>query len=583
MLITSYQRIEESKESINKINVFPVPDQDTGNNLVKTLLGVKEVIENREFRNLEEISNTALDGSLTAAQGNAGVIYTGFLAGFLGALQGKGLADAKKLTQALRAGAKRARLSIQDPKEGTILDVIEAAASSFEKESRNERDIINLLKKAISKAHEALLATREKMEIFKKANVVDAGGMGYLIILESYLEALEGERREREEEIRPSEKIRRFVQTISHRYEVVFLIDKPKIKIEEMKKRLSKIGNSMEVLQIGDRVKTHIHTDEIDEVKKIARESGEIKNLRVEDMAKEVVGEESLRETSIGIVTDAITDLTPKIIERYQIETISFVIEWREGGELTGENIYQKMREADRRGIKTFPKTSQPSPRAYLDAFERQLEKFKQVLCITASSKLSGAYNSAKQAEEMMENPLPVFVFDSQNGSCGHALLVLYAIDLIQQGKEIGEVVSDLKKMINGVYTYVIFDDPKWVEAGGRLPSMLANWIRQFKKMGFYPLMSIKKGRVGPAGLTRAKSIGEALFKKIEKASQKSRAEGKRIRTVIGHADNLEEAQKLKKLLKERIKADVMYINIASPAIAAHAGPGTLIVGWMPI
>ena len=96
MILLSCQNVEEHKEEINKINVFPVPDQDTGNNLSATLKGIKEVVENKEFNNLEEFSAAALDGALTAAQSNAGIIYTGFLAGFLPLLN-KNPASAEKL------------------------------------------------------------------------------------------------------------------------------------------------------------------------------------------------------------------------------------------------------------------------------------------------------------------------------------------------------------------------------------------------------------------------------------------------------------------------------------------------------
>ncbi|GAI42617.1 unnamed protein product, partial [marine sediment metagenome] len=134
MLLLSYQKIEEHKEEINKINVFPVPDQDTGSNMAKTLLGVKEAIENRNFKDLDEISEATLDGALTAAQGNAGVIYVGFLAGFLPLLN-KNPVNAKKLALAFEKGAERARQSIQNPVEGTILDVIDATYQTFKKEA----------------------------------------------------------------------------------------------------------------------------------------------------------------------------------------------------------------------------------------------------------------------------------------------------------------------------------------------------------------------------------------------------------------------------------------------------------------
>ena len=580
MMLVSCKRVEEKKEQINKINVFPVPDQDTGSNLAKTLFGIKNSIENREFQNLGDLADATLDGALTTAQGNAGVIYTGFLAGFLPVFQKQNSIDARKLAEAMKAGATRARESIQNPKEGTILDVIDATRDAIEKNSKNERDISSLLKKAIEKAHEALLATREKMEIFKKANVVDAGGLGYLIILESYLEALEGIKDEKLKEEQPSEKIRRFVQTLANRYEIVSLIKTPRIDEKNLREKLGPLGNSLDIVKIKEKIKVHIHTDYPDEVKKALRETGKILSLREEDMAKEVVGEESLRESSIGIVTDEIADLTPKIIERYQIEIVPFELEWPKEKGLPGENIYQKMREAERIGIKNFPKTSKPSPREYLKAFRKQLEKFEKVLCITASSRLSGAYNSAKQAERMIENPLSVFVFDSLNGSVGQALLVLRAIELIQQKREISETIKELKNLIPQIYLYLIFEDPKWIEAGGRITPRVANWIRRFQKLGFLPVLSLKNGIVKPSALVRSKSISEALFKKIEKSSKKIRSQGKRIRVIIGHADNLPEAINLKKRLKESLGAEISYINLATPVVCAHTGPGTLVVAW---
>jgi len=170
MFFAATERIEKDKEKINKINVFPVPDQDTGGNLAKTLAGIKNAVDGREFNGLDEFVDVALEGALISAQGNAGVIYTGFLAGFLPTLKNPNPIDAKKITQAMREGSKRAWESLQDPKEGTILDVIDAAAEVFEEESKKEKDIIKILKEAIKKANEALLLTREKMEIFRKAN-----------------------------------------------------------------------------------------------------------------------------------------------------------------------------------------------------------------------------------------------------------------------------------------------------------------------------------------------------------------------------------------------------------------------------
>lgn len=583
MMLYSYEKIEAEKEEINKINVFPVPDQDTGSNLAKTLMGVKEAIEGKEFKDLTEISKAALDGALNTAQGNAGVIYTGFLAGFLPSLQNKNPIDCQKLAKAFREGAKRARRSIQNPKEGTILDVIDATAEAFEVEIKKENDILKVLKKAIKEANEALLATREKMEVFKKANVVDAGGLGFLLILESYLEALEGEKEKgKKKEEKPSEKTKRFIQTISTRYEVVSLISDSKFTEPELREKLKDLGNSLDIVQIGRKTKIHIHTDFLDEVKDVIRQSGKIEALRVEDMAKEVAGEESIRRVSIGIVTDSVAGLLPKITERYQIEVVPTVVEWPGAEKIPGENIYQKMREGERLGIKTFPKTSQATPKSYFEAFQKQLQKFDKVLCITVTSKLSGCYNSAQQAKEMLKESHRVFIFDSLQALGAQALLVLKAIELIQEQREIGEVLERLKRFYPKVHLYALFKDPRWLEAGGRINKRQANWIRRIQKIRLHPLMTVKKGVIKKAGVIFAKDMPEALFKKIKKESEKIRKKGKKIRVIINHADNLEDAEKLKKLLKE-IKAEVSFIALTNPVVGAHIGPDTLIASWAPI
>jgi dihydroxyacetone kinase-like predicted kinase len=335
MFLLSYERIEEKKEEINKINVFPVPDQDTGTNLAKTLEGIKKEIEGKEFKDLEEISKVALDGALISAQGNAGVIYTGFLAGFLPKLN-KNPVDAKKLAEAFEEGRKRAWKSMANPKGGTILDVIDAAAETFKKEAEKEKDIVKIFEKVIEKAKEALLATREKMEIFKKANVVDAGGLGFLMILESYLEALKPEGKKEEKKERPSEEIRRFVQVLTNRFEVVALIFDPRLDEEKVREKLKRLGNCLDIVKVENKMKVHIHTDYPDEVRDVLRKIGRIEDLRIEDMAKEIAGEPSVRKVSIGIVTEDVASILPKILERYQIELAKTKFDWPELEKIEG-------------------------------------------------------------------------------------------------------------------------------------------------------------------------------------------------------------------------------------------------------
>ena len=585
MMLLSYQRIESEKENINKINVFPIPDQDTGNNITKTLLGIKEAIENKDFKDTEELSAAILDGALTAAQGNAGVIYTGFLAKFLPQLK-KDRSENKDLALAFKEGLQGAYSSIQSPKEGTILDVIAATVLAFKEQGEKEADILKVLKFAIKKASQALLETREKMDILKKANVVDAGGLGFLVILESFLAALEDNeeivKKERKE--KSSEKIKRFVQIISNRYEVVSLIKNPKLSFQEIKDSFKRLGNSLDMVQVGNKVKIHIHTDFPNEVKQAMYDLGDIESMRIEDMSNQVVGENS-SNYSIGIITDELADLTQKITERYQISVIPHKINWPDGDSLPGKNIYQKMQEAERRGFKSLPKTSKPPKEVFLKEYKKLLEKFENVLCVPLSSKLSGSYNAACQARSMLseEKRKRVFVLDSYSVSGGEALLILKAIELIQEGFDIHGIISKLKRKIPNIYLYGLLANPEWIERGGRVSSKQATWIRRFQKLGASPLLGIKDGKVEKIGYRFGiKEMSEGLFREIKKKSKKARDKGKKIRVVIAHCDNLEEADKLKQKLK-KIKAEVSFIGLTGPVLGAHVGPRALIATWTTI
>jgi fatty acid-binding protein DegV len=158
----------------------------------------------------------------------------------------------------------------------------------------------------------------------------------------------------------------------------------------------------------------------------------------------------------------------------------------------------------------------------------------------------------------------------------------LRAIELIQEQREIEEIIEELKKLIPKTQTYLIFADPKGPEFLGRITKSQANWIRRMKKLGIQPIMKIKDGVLTKGGMVFAKDEPEALFKKIKKESEKERKMGKKIRVIINHADNLAGAERLKDLLKE-IGAEVSFISEGPPIVCAVTGPGTLIAAWQPI
>lgn len=578
MLLFSSERIERDKEQINKINVFPVPDQDTGNNLSATLEGIKSNIEDKNFESIAELSDSVLDGALTSAQGNTGIIYTGFLAGFFPCIAEEKEVSAEKMGIAFEKGYERARESIQDPKEGTMLDVIKAFALAIKDYSKKEKDIVKNFYFALEKANEALLDTPNKMEVLKKAGVVDAGGLGFLMILETYLDTLKEQEedsfviktRQETEIMRP----KRFIQILSNRYEVVALLDDGYCDEKQIREKLDPLGNCLDIIKIKNRTKIHIHTDMPYEVRDIIKKMGNIENLRIEDMAKEVTGQKSVENVSIGMVIDERAGLSPKIISHYDIEVIPLRIIWEEGENVAGENVCQRIKEAKEKGISSCPKIEPILPEFFMESYKTQLQKFDDVLCIVSSSVLSNNYDSALKGRDLLseEEKSHIYVIDSKNISAGQSILILEALEMIAEQRKIEEIVRKIDKTIDKVNLYCIVEKNDWWNKEKK------SW---FKKKTRYSLGEMRNGKIVHIENVKNTEFAEAIFRKIEKNSKKEIKNGKRIRAVIAHGDNLEEAEKLKKLLKGIKKTDISFINITDPVTSINACPQSLLVGWI--
>jgi len=297
----------------------------------------------------------------------------------------------------------------------------------------------------------------------------------------------------------------------------------------------------------------------------------------------------------IGLVADEGADLPKEIIERHQIEVVPVKMDWPDLENLPGENTFQKMREAEKRGIRSFGKTSQPSPKDFLEAFKKQLERFEKIICITITSKLSGTYNSACQAKNFLgpEGGKRIFIVDTLNATCGEGLSVLKAIDLttaysgeprqgLEERKGVEEIVKELEKLVPQVRLYAMIEDPKWIEASGRISHTLADWFIRMQKIGVRPILGIKKGVIKAIGIKAgAKDIPTGLFHQLEAKTRKLRSQNKKIRVVITHGDDPEAAQRLKEMIEKELKGtEVAFINLIDNVLGVLVGPNALILAW---
>jgi DegV family protein with EDD domain len=239
------------------------------------------------------------------------------------------------------------------------------------------------------------------------------------------------------------------------------------------------------------------------------------------------------------------------------------------------------MRKAEEMGIKTFPKTSQPPPGVFKKIFEEELKRAEKLIVLTLSHKLSGGYNSAIQAREMVPEKERIFVLDTLNVTIGEGLIDLYVAKMIEKGKDEKEILEEFPKIVKNTHLFGMVETPKWLEKGGRISHSFAILLEKMQKIGMRPLIGVKNGKVKPVALKmRAKDVPEALFRELKKEIEKFK-EKSEIKIAIGHADNLEGAKKLKQLIEENLKeVEILFLGLIDPIIGVHVGPGTLGIAW---
>jgi len=275
----------------------------------------------------------------------------------------------------------------------------------------------------------------------------------------------------------------------------------------------------------------------------------------------------------IGVVSDNACALPKKITDQYQIEIVETKLFFPEWEKFPEKNLYQLMAET-----KSYPKTASPAPGEFLKTYKKVLEKFEKALVITLSVKLSGTFNSAFQAKELMTESEKVLLFDSMSAVAPEGLLVLKAVNLIREGKKIEEVLRELEKTRKKIKLAGFLATTYWAEKSGRMSKFQANLLNFLKGLGIQLIIGVKRGKVGLTGFKFwTKSSLKVIFEKIKKENKKSAG---RLKVGINYTDNIDLAYQLKEKLEKELKAEVLFISLVPPIIGANSGPGTLIAGY---
>ena len=300
MICAAAAAVDERKEDINELNVFPVPDGDTGTNMALTLGNAAaelQKVENPTLGKAMEITSSAL---LRGARGNSGVITSLLFRGLTRSLKSSGSAfDGGALAAALTEGVQTAYKAVMKPAEGTILTVSRVSAEAAFKTAQKDRDPEKVLQSAITAAREALPLTMQQNPVLEKAQVVDAGAFGYIIILEGMMSALTGKARSfimnlQKPRVQASAVSADFSQydteEITFAYCTEFIADREDKarSVDKLRAFLNSIGDSLVVVEDDELIKVHVHTDTPDLALGEGLKFGRLSRIKIENMQEQL-------------------------------------------------------------------------------------------------------------------------------------------------------------------------------------------------------------------------------------------------------------------------------------------------------
>lgn len=279
--------IAQQKQTINDLNVFPVPDGDTGTNMCLTIQTAVNELRKNQPATVEEAAKITASGLLRGARGNSGVILSLLFRGMSKALKGVAEADGAQLAAAMQEGVATAYGAVMKPAEGTVLTVSRLAAQRALEAAGERNDADYVLEEAIKTGYATLAETTEMNPVLKKAGVVDAGGKGYLIILEGMLRALRGEEiPEVEEQVEEKADFAAIGdEDITFAFDTVFIVRKTTNRpLDGLREYLGGIGDSLVIGEDDESFKVHVHTDTPGNALNEAQKYGTLELAKIENM-----------------------------------------------------------------------------------------------------------------------------------------------------------------------------------------------------------------------------------------------------------------------------------------------------------
>lgn len=578
--IAGANKIIENQVRLNKINVFPVNDGDTGTNMAATIRSVIESI--KPDKSYKITANLIAETTLLNARGNSGIIFAQFLYGMSNETAELRSISVNHFIETVKKSVRYVYQAVSNPVEGTMLTIIKEWAEFLDKNSATFIDFNQLFLKSSDILDKALASTKTKLQILKKANVVDAGANAFVYFIEGIIELIRSKNIRKLVQAKTDIEVinqteNHILEDVKYRYCTEALIKNINIEHTELSKMLNTFGDSVVVAGDKKTSRIHVHTNSPDKLFDKVQQFGTITFQKADDMIRQ---SETVynRKWNIALVTDSTCDLSQELIDKYQIHVVPINIYFGDNHYLDKttiqpEQFYKRLNDKGE-----YPKTAQINEIAFRNVYAHLVSHYDAIIGINLTDKFSGTFNNSKKAAEKVSKEFnkPIHVFDSKNLSGALGLIVLRIAQEIENGMQYADIVEKVNDWISKAKIFVSVKTLKYMVRGGRVSS----WKGLLTKiLNVNPIVSIDdEGKSMVFGKAYSqKSSMDKVMKHIEKITDNKKVWN----YIILHANNNEAADwYTQKMIELTNKKPVSTVNI-SPVIGANAGIGAASVAFM--
>lgn len=581
-LIGGAHRVITNRETLNRINVFPVADGDTGSNLAFTLGSVLSGALSRRVAGVGELMRRVSDDAIDGGRGNSGAILAQFLTGVAGGIGDCRVVAPGQLALAVRAGADAAREAVAEPCEGTMLSVISAFAEALE-DHAEVRDLRAWFSAALERARHALAYTPQQLPVLLKAGVVDAGAQGFLDLLEGIGAFLCGEAPARlprtmdiAKPLTGQDHAALADADPEHRWCSECLVTGEGLALPALRAEVMALGASCVVVAgSSTRIRVHAHLAQPQALFEVAMRFGRVESTKADDMHAQA--RTAATGHAVAVITDSSADLPESCTESLNLHVVPLRLNFGEQDYLdkigmTPAQFYARLRTSD-----VQPRTSQPAPGDFRRQFEFLLSHHSDVVYVGVSRAVSGTIQSAETAAQRVASDR-IAIFDSANAAGGQALLAMAAAEMALRGDDAAHILARLETLRARTQTWAMARDLSMIVRGGRLPAWSKTVVELLR---LTPIARIKSsGKLSLAsGLLGKQHLPERFAAHVARRVER----GRRWRVIVGHCDAAADGATVLSELRRRLDCRESWLVETGPAIGAHAGPSTLVVSLQPV